>query len=78
LGDEYRGERQVQSGPVEVETIAGGHHESDDLARNTKRFQMRMVFRDVTAETLRWEWQRSEDNWATNQLMFGIDYTRAR
>lgn len=42
-----------------------------------KRFQMRMVFRDVTADTLRWEWQRSEDDWATVAPMIAIDYRRS-
>jgi len=42
------------------------------------KFQMRMVWSKITHDALRWEWQRSEDNWATNQLMIGIDYTRAR
>jgi hypothetical protein len=42
------------------------------------KFQMRMVWSKITHDALRWEWQRSEDNWATNQLMIGIDYTRVR
>jgi len=42
-----------------------------------KRVQMRMVFRDVTASSLRWEWQRSDDNWATAAPMITIDYRRA-
>jgi uncharacterized protein DUF1579 len=42
-----------------------------------KRFQMRMVFRDVTADSLRWEWQRSDDDWATAAPMIAIDYRRA-
>ena len=39
---------------------------------------MRMVWSKITHDALRWEWQRSEDNWATNQVMIGIDYTRVR
>lgn len=41
-----------------------------------QRFQMRMVFRDVTADSLRWEWQRSDDDWATAAPMIAIDYRR--
>ena len=36
-----------------------------------KKFQMRMVFRDITPSSLRWEWQRSEDSWATAATPFG-------
>jgi hypothetical protein len=42
-----------------------------------KRFQMRMVFRDMTADSLRWEWQRSDDDWATAAPVIAIDYRRA-
>jgi hypothetical protein len=31
----------------------------------------------VTADTLRWEWQRSDDDWATAAPMIAIDYRRA-
>jgi hypothetical protein len=36
-----------------------------------------IVFRDVTAGALRWEWQRPEDNWATAAPMMTIDYRRS-
>ena len=39
-------------------------------------FQMRMVFRDVTARSLHWEWQRSVDGWKTFEPMMKIDYQR--
>ncbi|MFT3698565.1 MAG: DUF1579 family protein [Kofleriaceae bacterium] len=42
-----------------------------------KPFQMRMVWSKITPTSLRWEWQRSEDNWATTQVMIAIDYVRA-
>lgn len=42
------------------------------------KFQMRMVFRNITPSSLRWEWQRSEDGWATSAPMITIDYRRAR
>jgi hypothetical protein len=41
-------------------------------------FQMRMVFKDVTADSMRWEWQRSTDNWATSMATMTIDYARRR
>jgi uncharacterized protein DUF1579 len=43
-----------------------------------KQIQMRMVFRDITATSLRWEWQRSDDSWATEAPMITIDYRRSR
>ena len=39
-------------------------------------FQMRMVFSKITHDALHWEWQRSEDAWATHVLLIAIDYTR--
>ena len=42
-----------------------------------KRVQMRMVFQDVTASSLHWEWQRSDDDWATAAPMITIDYRRS-
>ena len=45
--------------------------------QNGKTVQMRMVFHDVTATSLVWEWQRSDDAWATNVVMMKIDYKRA-
>lgn len=41
-----------------------------------KTIQMRMVFQAVTAQSLHWEWQRTEDNWSTNVVMMSIDYRR--
>ena len=43
-----------------------------------KKFQMRMVWSKISHDALRWEWQRSDDDWATNQVMIAADYTRAR
>jgi hypothetical protein len=40
--------------------------------------QMRMVFSDVTASSLHWEWQRTTDGWATSTVMMAIDYARKR
>jgi hypothetical protein len=39
-------------------------------------FQMRMVFQNVTASSLLWEWQRSTDEWKTSTVMMAIDYKR--
>jgi hypothetical protein len=41
-------------------------------------FQMRMVFKNVTADSLLWEWQRSADEWKTATVMMSIDYKRRR
>jgi hypothetical protein len=43
---------------------------------NDKTIQMRMVFQNVTKSSLHWEWQRTEDNWATSVAMMTIDYRR--
>ena len=40
------------------------------------KIQMRMVFQNVTAKGMHWEWQRTDDNWATSLPMMTIDYTR--
>ena len=41
-----------------------------------KTIQLRMVFQNVTPSTLHWEWQRTDDNWATNLAMMTIEYRR--
>ena len=41
-------------------------------------FQMRMVFKNVTTDSLLWEWQRSTDEWKTSTVMMSIDYKRRR
>lgn len=43
-----------------------------------KTIQMRMVFSDVKSDSLHWEWQRTDDGWATHTLMIAIDYARRR
>lgn len=42
----------------------------------TKTFQMRMVYTHPTRDALHWEWQRSEDQWASHVTMMAIDYKR--
>jgi hypothetical protein len=41
-----------------------------------KSIQMRMVFLDVKPASLRWEWQRTEDDWKSSVVMMRIDYAR--
>lgn len=41
-----------------------------------KEVQMRMVYSAVTPTSLHWEWQRTDDNWATHALMIEIEYSR--
>jgi hypothetical protein len=45
--------------------------------KDGKQVQMRMVFLDVTADALRWEWQRSVDGGAWSPAMI-IEYRRRR
>jgi len=40
--------------------------------------RQRMVWLDVTADTLRWEWQRSEDGGGTWTVVWPLDYRRQR
>ena len=54
-----------------VMTLYGEPRTQDD-----KTIQMRMVFQNVTASSLHWEWQRTEDSWATQVPMMTIDYVR--
>ncbi len=37
---------------------------------------MRMVFHNVTADSLHWEWQRTVDGWKTTEPIMKIDYVR--
>jgi len=41
-----------------------------------KQVEMRMVFDHVTAGSLEWEWQRTDDHWQTFVPMMRIAYTR--
>jgi hypothetical protein len=55
-----------------VMTLVGEERKTDDGI-----VQMRMVFSDVTPDSLHWEWQRTTDAWATSIVMMTIDYVRA-
>jgi hypothetical protein len=50
--------------------------DGEPFAKDGKTIQMRMVFLDVTADALRWEWQRSTDGGATWVPRMIIEYTR--
>ncbi|MFN0249402.1 MAG: DUF1579 family protein [Kofleriaceae bacterium] len=54
-----------------VMTLYGESHSKDG-----KAIQMRMVFLDVKPGSLRWQWQRTEDDWKTSTVMMHIAYTR--
>ena len=43
-----------------------------------KRFRQRMVWEDVKADSMRWLWQRSDDQGATWKTTWEIEYRRAR
>lgn len=45
---------------------------------NDVHIQMRMVFEDVTPDSLHWEWQRTVDDWKSVTVMMTIDYKRRR
>jgi hypothetical protein len=47
------------------------------ITSNGNRFLQRMVFYDITEDSPSWEWQRSEDDGETWQLMWRIQYRRA-
>jgi len=42
------------------------------------RFLQRMVFQDIRADSLKWLWQRSDDDGHTWTTVWEIDYKRAR
>jgi hypothetical protein len=48
----------------------------EPFERNGQTVRMRMVFLDVTADALRWEWQSSSDDGASWKPMIVIDYRR--
>ncbi len=46
--------------------------------RNGKRSMQRMVFRDIGAETMVWDWQSSTDDGASFTTQWQIEYRRAK
>ena len=51
---------------------------SRQAERDGKRFAQRMVFDDVTRESLTWRWQRSDDGARTWKTLWEIAYRRRR
>lgn len=49
---------------------------TDPIERHGEELLNRMVFRDITAESLRWEWQGSRDGGKTWNDLWIIDYVR--
>jgi hypothetical protein len=61
--------------------LAGGFKEDKmvlamERMQNNRLVSMRMVFYNITANQLDWNWERSEDGGQTWQLMWHIQYTR--
>lgn len=57
--------------------VDGGFELRTDAAeRDGKTVVHRMLFHDITAEGLRWDWQRSEDGGANWQDVWNIRYER--
>lgn len=51
---------------------------SREARRNDSTFLQRMVFYNITPDSLDWSWQRSDDRGATWRPMWDIHYTRRR
>jgi len=47
------------------------------VSADDNRFLQRMVFHDITEDSLIWDWERSEDEGETWQLMWRIHYRRS-
>ena len=56
----------------------GRMHFAREAGPAGKRFRQRMVWQDVQADSLKWLWQRSDDEGATWKTTWEIDYRRAR
>ncbi len=51
---------------------------SRDAERDGRRFQQRMIFTDIKAQSLTWLWQRSDDNGASWKTLWEIEYKRVK
>lgn len=49
-----------------------------EVERQGKKIRMRMAFRDVQPDSLKWLWQRSDDEGKTWSTQWEIGYKRAR
>ncbi len=50
---------------------------STDEWRKGKKVRLRMVFYNITADELDWNWEQSEDDGVTWRLLWKIHYTRS-
>jgi hypothetical protein len=55
----------------------GRMHFAREAMQGGKKIRQRMVWQDVKADSLKWLWQRSDDEGATWKTMWEIDYRRA-
>ena len=56
----------------------GRMHFAREAIQNGKKVRTRMVWDDVKSDSLRWTWQRSDDDGATWKPLWEIEYRRAR
>ena len=49
-----------------------------EAERDGRKFQQRMVWQDIAADTFKWLWQRSEDEGKTWKTLWEIDYRRVK
>lgn len=49
-----------------------------DAERGGKKFKQRMVFSDITDDSLLWSWERSDDDGATWKPTWVLNYTRRK
>lgn len=56
----------------------GRMHFAREAGPAGKRFRQRMVWDEVKADSLKWLWQRSDDDGATWKTTWEIEYRRAR
>lgn len=49
-----------------------------EAERDGRKFQQRMVWQDIAADSFKWLWQRSEDEGRTWQTLWEIDYRRVK
>ena len=56
----------------------GRMHFAREAGPPGKRFRQRMVWQDVKPDSLKWLWQRSDDDGATWKTTWEIDYLRVR
>ena len=49
-----------------------------EAERGGRKFRQRMMFQDIRADSLKWLWQRSDDEGATWKTQWEIDYRRVK